>query len=167
MIVKKYAQLLFEQSQDEKTLNEVTFVMRGILDDSAVYKYFLSQADKNEKERILSDTMNKCGISKVSSRFITLVMRHKRIKELPQILEAYSKLRANARGERIAEVVSADAIGNDDMATLTTFLESIFKAKIILQHAVDPSIIGGIIVKCDSMFLDASIKGVIERISAR
>lgn len=165
MIVKKYANLLFEQSQDARTFDEVTFVTHGILADSVVSRYFLSQADKNEKEHILFDVMNKYGISKVSSNFIKLVMRHKRIRELPKILEAYSRLRATASGERIAQVVSASAIGSDDSLALATLLESTFKAKIIVQHTVDPNIIGGIVVKCDGMFLDASIKGAIDRIS--
>ncbi|MES2215472.1 MAG: ATP synthase F1 subunit delta [Pseudomonadota bacterium] len=165
MIVQKYANLLFEQSRDKVTLDEISLIASGICADSLVSRYFSSPANKTEKERVLSEMLSAAEASNVASNFLKLIIRHKRLKELPSILEEYTRLLNTMNGEKMAEVISSKALNKDDQIELISLLESKLGAKVVVKYTTDPSIIGGIVVKCGSVFLDASIKGALDKIS--
>jgi len=166
MIIKKYANLLFGQSKDRGVLDELSAMTAGIFASSLALRFFTSPMHKKNKERILSKIMDKSGVSKVVSQFMRLIIRHKRLRELPEIIEEYSKLLDCAGGNKIAQVFSASPMNNNDKTQFGKLLESKFGKKIIVKYAVDPNIIGGIVVKCDSILLDASIKGTLDKVSS-
>jgi len=62
------------------------------------------------------------------------------------------------RGEVTAEVVSAHALSDDQMDALRKQLRARVGRDVNIQSRIDPSILGGLIVKIGSRMIDSSIK---------
>ncbi|MGB0849983.1 MAG: ATP synthase F1 subunit delta [Bacteroidia bacterium] len=117
------------------------------------------------KSPIISSEDKKAVLSKVFSNtqditksFISFLVEKKREDELHLVasnfLEAYNEL----KGITKATVVSAIALNNDSLAQMKSYVEGLLgKADIELSNEVDPSIIGGIVIKHEDKLLDKSV----------
>ena len=64
-----------------------------------------------------------------------------------------------------AEVISAHKLTSENLEKIRKKLESRYSKKIKINNQVDPSIIGGLIIKVDNRVIDASISGKLEKLS--
>jgi F-type H+-transporting ATPase subunit delta len=74
------------------------------------------------------------------------------------MIRAYGALLAEARGEVPAEVTSADELSARHIAELKDTLRASIGRDVQLSTRVDPSILGGLIVKVGSRMMDNSLK---------
>ena len=99
------------------------------------------------------------GIGGFAANFIGLAARNRRLFVLPDMIKAYAQLAAESRGEQAAEVVSAQPLTAEQVSALEGSLQGIAPGKQIrIVPKVDPSIIGGLIVKVGSRMIDTSLK---------
>ncbi len=112
-----------------------------------------------EQSRAIGAVLAKLGIGGFAANFIGLAARNRRLFVLPGMIEAYRQLVAAHRGEQVAEVTSAQALNEDQIASLKSALSGVGDSKEIrIVPKVDPSIIGGLIVKVGSRMIDTSLK---------
>jgi F-type H+-transporting ATPase subunit delta len=98
--------------------------------------------------------------------FLQLLADNRRVKLLPEIAAQFEVLRAEA--ERIAdvEVVSAQALSDEQSKKLQAVLERRLGLAVRLHAQVDTSLIGGAIVRYGDFVVDGSLRGRIERLGA-
>ncbi len=77
---------------------------------------------------------------------------------IQDIIKAYRAIAAKARGEVSAEVTSAVALNSEQIAALKETLKASVGKDVTLQSRVDPSLLGGLIVKLGSRMIDSSLK---------
>jgi F-type H+-transporting ATPase subunit delta len=77
---------------------------------------------------------------------------------IPAIIKAFRKIAAEARGETAAEVTSAHALSPAQEAELKTALKSVAGRDVAIAVTVDPSLLGGLVVKIGSRQIDTSLK---------
>ncbi len=97
--------------------------------------------------------------------FISLLAEAKRLPFLPEITQIFEQLKADA--ERVVEVqvTSAAPMGAGEVAALTAALAKRFDRSIRVQTAVDPSLVGGAVVRAGDLTIDGSIKSRLERLA--
>ena len=74
------------------------------------------------------------------------------------MIGAYEALRAEARGETTAQVTSAEPLSEAQAQALKDELKRLLGRSISLTAAVDPAILGGLVVKAGSRMVDSSLR---------
>ena len=80
------------------------------------------------------------------------------------MIDAFLAELARRRGRVTAEVVSARHLSEPQQAAVASALNKRFGGKVALQVRVDPSLIGGIVVRIGSRMIDFSLKSKLLRL---
>ena len=78
---------------------------------------------------------------------------------------AFRRLASEHRGEATAEVLTARPLNDDQLAALKQQLRARAGREVNVDATVDPSILGGIVVKLGSQRIDASIRTKLNRLA--
>ena len=92
------------------------------------------------------------------ANFLKVVARNGRLFALPAIIRAFRQLAAEERGEVSADVTSAAPLSKSQLASLADTLKAKIGKTVTLTEHVDPSLIGGLVVKVGSQMIDSSLK---------
>src|SRR6202000_1358749 len=102
--------------------------------------------------------LEKMGAHALSTKFVLLLTQKRRLAALAGVIKAYEHLVARSRGETQAEVSSARARSNAEVDDLKSVLKSRLGKEPRLHTKVDPSLLGGLVVKVGSRMIDSSIR---------
>jgi F-type H+-transporting ATPase subunit delta len=95
---------------------------------------------------------------------IGLLLRRGRIEELPRLAAEFRRLDDELQGVTHATVTSASALKPDEIRTLTKRLEQRTGGRIELDVQVDPSLLGGVVVRVGDRLIDGSVRSRLERL---
>ena len=87
-----------------------------------------------------------------------MVANNRRLFAVPAMIKAFRKIAAEARGEIAAEVTSAHALSAAQEAELKATLKSVAGKDVAISVTIDPSLLGGLVVKIGSRQIDTSLK---------
>ena len=99
--------------------------------------------------------------------FFKLLVRNRRLFATQDIIRAFKALAADARGEVRAEVASAVALNDGQLDELRKILKASVGKDVMLETTVDPSLLGGLVVKIGSRMIDSSLKTKIATLKTR
>ena len=85
-------------------------------------------------------------------------------KELPRIAAEFRRLDNHRLGIAPARVVSAAALEPAEVKALIARLEQMTGGRIELEQEVDPSLLGGLVVRVGDRLIDGSVRGRLERL---
>ncbi len=100
----------------------------------------------------------KAGITGLALNFLKVVANNRRLFAVPGMIRAYRTIAAAHRGEITAEVTSAHALDEAQETELKAALKSVTGKDVAVSVTVDPSILGGLIVKVGSRQIDTSLR---------
>jgi len=105
------------------------------------------------------------GLDDKGRNFIALLAENKRLPFLPEVSRLFNELKDEA--ERVVDVhiTSAVALPPAESAQLTAALEKRFSRKVRVEAAVDPSLIGGAVVRAGDLTIDGSVKARLARLA--
>lgn len=163
-VAQRYASALFEVALEGNAVDGVgrdldTF--ETLLAESADLMRLVRSPvfSAEEQLRAVGAVLARAGIGGIAANFVNLAARNRRLFVLPDMIKAYRLLVAAHRGEQAAEVTSATPLTEDQVSALAAALSGVAQGKQIrIVPKVDPSIIGGLIVKVGSRMVDTSLK---------
>lgn len=164
MIEKKYAHLLFSQSNEKSTLEELRACCDAIYSNSLVKSFFSSRIDKHSADHILTNVLSKYNISTLVSKFLRIIVQNKRIAFLPKIIAEYELCLETGDGKVVVDLFSAHKLTKTDIPKVESLLEQKFGKKVLFKYHIDDKIIGGIVAKSGSLLLDASVSGALAKV---
>lgn len=97
--------------------------------------------------------------------FIDLLLRKKRLRELPGIATQFEKLVERAQGIERAHVVSAVPLTPQELARLTSELERTTHKTLRVDTAVDPGLLGGVVVRIGDRVMDRTVRTLLQRLA--
>ena len=158
----RYANALFELAAADRLLDRVGEDLDGLAamiqqsDDLArlIRSPVIAREDQN---RAMGALMRRAGMCDLAQRFVGLVAWNRRLFALSDMIAAYRTLLAAHRGETTAEVVSARRLTAKQLAAIGDSLRRIVGTKVTVDARVDPSLLGGLIVKMGSRMVDSSL----------
>jgi len=96
--------------------------------------------------------------------FIYVVIDHRRVHEIPSIVESYEVLLDEHLGFVRADVASAKPLNDEQKAALETQLTRMAGKKAKLNFKTDPALVAGVVARVGSKVYDGSVKGQLERL---
>jgi F-type H+-transporting ATPase subunit delta len=167
----RYATALFDLARDER---QIDTVLRGLdaldqaLLDSRDFAEFVESPliGREEAARTLAALAIEFGLDPITTKFVGVLAKNGRKRELRKIIRAFKRIAAEHRGETIAEVVTARPLSDDQVAALKAQLRTRAGRDVSLEPTVDPNILGGLVVKLGSQRIDASIRTKLNRLAA-
>jgi ATP synthase F1 delta subunit len=96
--------------------------------------------------------------------FVDLLLRKKRLREFPGVVQEFEALVEKQQGIQRAEVVSAVPLPAAERQRLHAALERRTGAKIRLTASVDPELMGGALVRIGDHLIDRSVRTLLDRV---
>ena len=169
----RYAQALFDLAKESKTTDKVAAdlaTFRGMIDESADMRRFLKSPAFSSEEQIgaLNALLAKAGIAGTAANFLKLVAIKHRLFAVDDMIRDYSKLNDAERGISRAEVTVAEPLKDAHLLAIKDALAQVAGSDSVeVDVKVDPSIIGGMIVKLGSRMVDSSLKTKLNSLRTR
>lgn len=107
------------------------------------------------------------GMSRIGLNFLFVLIDHRRIAGLPEIIEIFERTIDERRGFARAEVVSARELTQAQRAALSNELERLVGRRIRMQASVDEALIGGVVARIRSTVYDGSVRGRLQSLERR
>jgi F-type H+-transporting ATPase subunit delta len=98
--------------------------------------------------------------------FLYVVIDHRRLHDIPSIVEAFEVLLDDFLGFVRADVSSAKALNDAQKAALEVQLTRMAGKKAKLNFQTDPALVAGVIARIGSKVYDGSVRGQLERLRA-
>ena len=159
----RYATALFELARDERCIDTVKADLDGfevmLTENPDLMRLVRSPVFSAEEQlRALTAVLGRAGISSVSANFLKVLTANRRLFAVADVIRAFTALVAKFRGEATADVTVAESLSDRNLDALKTALKSVTGKDVSLNVKVDPSIIGGLVVKLGSRMVDSSLR---------
>jgi len=167
-VASRYAKSLIDLAQEQGNLESVkqdmeqfVAVLRSNKELQAVLKNPIMKQDK--KANIL-DALFEKKINPSITAFFHIMVRKGRAGILYATAQEFIREYDEVKGIAHATVISAVALSPQHIDALRKVIASEIKADVVLKNEVDPSLIGGFIVKVGDRQVDASIAGKLKKL---
>jgi len=168
-LAERYAGALFESAVSEKSLEKVIKNIAEIKDmmkESEDFCKFVKSPiiSRGEREAVISEISKKLKLDDVTKGFLSLLAINSRMFALSDIIGVFETKVKEHRGEMEVEILSAQKLNKEQSDKIATSLKKNLKKEIIINNKVDPSLIGGLVVKVGSRMVDSSVKSKLQRL---
>jgi F-type H+-transporting ATPase subunit delta len=106
-------------------------------------------------------------LSQPVRNLILLLVRRGRIEQLPRVAAEFARRDDERNGLVHATATSAAPLGAEEIRAIAARLEQLTGARVGLETNVDPSILGGVVVRIGDRLIDGSVRGRLERLRGR
>jgi F-type H+-transporting ATPase subunit delta len=110
------------------------------------------------QSKALAAVLEKAEISGISAKFLKVLTANRRLFAVSDVIRAFRALVAKFKGEATADVTVAEPLSDKNLDALKTALKTVTGKDVALNVKVDPSIIGGLVVKLGSRMVDSSLR---------
>ena len=160
----RYATALFELALDAKAVDAVKADLDRfaamVADSADLLRLVRSPVfGPDEQGKALAAVLEKAGIGGLAANFLKLVTSNRRLFAARDMIKGFNTLVARWKGEVSAEVTVAEKLADRHIDALKGALKTATGGKAVdLNVKVDPSIIGGLVVKLGSRMVDSSLR---------
>lgn len=121
----------------------------------------------SRKKAVVGRISKQLGLSKLSLNFLFVLIDHRRIGGLPEVIQLFERTLDERLGFARAEVVSARELTEAQRTALGAELERLVGKQIRMRTAVDESLIGGVVARIRSTVYDGSVRGRLHALERR
>ena len=164
---RRYARTIFRMALDRKELNRWQADLRKIdslLEDKALLTMLENpQAKWDEKEKALTQRLGE--VQPLALKLVAMLAAKGKLAQASEIAMEYQRLLdiyRGVEGVETAEVITAIPLDAEYQLKLAERITKIINKPIVLKTKVDPSIIGGIIIRVGDRLIDGSLRRKLE-----
>jgi len=170
-IARPYAKALFDVASADKklgpwsdALNAAAAVLGDVSAKRVLANPMLNQARRADFIRAVSVGLKGAEVFETpqGKALLALLAENDRLAVLPEIAAQFDALKAEAENKVKATLVSATAIDAAVAERVKQALKKRLGRDVELELAVDPSLIGGAIVRAEDMVIDGSVRTRLE-----
>ena len=165
---RRYAQAIFAIGkalgiEKREQIGKDLDTLKGYLDASPELSSFFANPifSGGEKQKVISSLIAFGNIEETVKNFCLLLLEKGRLPNLVGIASAYRAMLDQLEGLVRSELVTAVVLSKERQDNIKSKLESQTGKKLAMEFSVDPSIIGGLILKVDDKALDGSLRAQI------
>ncbi len=168
-LAARYASALYDLADEQGALDAVAGdlnALKSMLDQSADFTRFIkspvmSRADQSKGIAAIGASAK---LNALTQKFLGLVASNRRLFALPGMIRGFLEILAERRGQQTAEVVSAVPLSDAQITALSAALKFSGGRTVTVSTKIDPSILGGLIVRVGSRMVDSSLKSKLQRL---
>jgi len=159
----RYALALFELARDAKNVDGVErslAAVRDALAQSADFRALTASpvVSRGNAGKAVLAAADRLGLDPITRNFLGVLAQNRRLGQLPAIMRAFRQLASRFRGETSAEVTSAHPLSDNQVIELKQQLRQRVGRDVSVDLDVDPSLLGGLVVRIGSQMIDSSIR---------
>ena len=163
IIAERYAAALFELADQSHALDQIAQnleALKQLLAQSPELRAALRNPlfDSAQQGAAIAEIAKQAGLQPLILKFLGVLARNRRLFALEAIADAFLAELASRRGELTVDVGSAHPLTAEQTARLAEKLNQTLAAKVRINAKVDPSLLGGLVVKIGSKLIDSSIR---------
>jgi F-type H+-transporting ATPase subunit delta len=171
-VAGRYASALLETANEQGQLAAIEAdidTLQGALAESDDLRRMVRSPvfSAEDQAKALDALLGRIGVNPLTLNFFKVLARNRRLFAAEDIIRAFKALAAEARGEVQAEVTSAVALNDSQLDALKEQLKNSVGKDVQLEATVDPSLLGGLIVKIGSRMIDSSLKTKLATLNTR
>jgi len=166
---RPYARAAFSSALDEasglmtwsRMLNQLAATVSDETVNSALEDPTLSAEDEAE---LLISIMGE-ELSAHGQNFVHILSGYNRIALLPEICRMFETFRANHEKTMEIQITSAFEVEDADKDILTAALKKNLQRDISLMTTVDPTLLGGVVIRAEDTVTDHSVRGKLNKLA--
>lgn len=162
-VAQRYAGSLFDLALEAKSVAQVEKDLgrfEDLVNGSPELKRLIVSPvfSASDQVKAISAILTKAKIGGLVSNFLRLVAQNRRLFSVPLMIQSFRQIATAHRGEVSADVTSAHALTAAQQTELKATLKSVAGKDVTINVTIDPSILGGLIVKLGSRQIDTSLR---------
>lgn len=161
-LARPYAKAAFEfalEKKDLATWTETLEFLSMVTNDSSMAKLLDSPSLTREKAADAVLSVAEGRLDQQAANFVSLLASNGRLELLPEIQALYEQHRAEYEKTVEVELLSAVELTEQQLQDLNSQLEKKLGRKININCQIDPTVMGGMIIRAGDLVIDASIRG--------
>jgi F-type H+-transporting ATPase subunit delta len=120
--------------------------------------------NQDTRRQVLREIARQTGMLDQVRDLLLLLSDRRRMQHVPEVADAFEAM-AEARSGRVrAEVTTASSLPPGYFGELERVLREVTGKQVVLQHKVDPSLIGGVVTRIGDQVYDGSLKSRLSEI---
>ena len=158
---KEYGKALFLLTEEDGTtaaVAEELDALRGILRENPRYEKLLDTPALAKDEKLLLIDRAFSSLNENLVNLIKILCEKHSVYQFSRIAGAYAALYDEARGIERVEALTAVAMTPKQVGALTEKLSLSTGKTVIVKNTVDPSLLGGVVLRFADKQLDGSVK---------
>ena len=162
-IATRYATALFDlasETDDISSLEKNVETLTQAIDESPDLNSLISSPiySRDQQKNAIGAIAKKMGVSAVMINALSLMAEKRRLFVVPTFLSVLNDMISESKNEITAEVVSAQSLSKGQVEKLGKSLKNNFGKDVKISATVDPTLIGGMVVKVGSRMIDTTIR---------
>jgi len=167
-IARNYASCLFDNvksdAERQKVLEQISLFNEVLLNsDKLSFALYSPVVSKSDKLELIENLVKKFKLAEIVNRFFRVVVKNSRFEILESVVNEYSKLLNESRGVKLVTLEFAANPNKKLVNMIREYLENKLNKTIEFNLINNESLIGGVIIKHDSLLYDYSIAGAVDR----
>ena len=169
-IAAPYARALFDFSVEKNIMHQITADFQNLeifLNESSELTEYLSNpiVSQDAKQEVLTKVL-KSQLNTETFKFLMVLVDRDRINLLKSVITNYLELVYETASIKTIEVTTAFAFSSAQKDTLIEKLKELTNAREIrLVVTVEPSLIGGFLIRTESKVIDFTIKNQLQQLA--
>jgi len=167
-IARPYARAAFSEALKEKRLkqwDEALSVAAQVVADPRVQQLLSSpHVTPAELAKLVIDIAGS-RLDEHGRNFVVTLAENRRLGYLPEIAALFHELKDTAEGVADVTVVSAVPLDGEQQRTLAEALARKLKREVRLHLELDPSLLGGAVLRAGDLVIDGSLRARLNRIA--
>lgn len=169
-IARPYAKAIFEHALAENKLaqwSDYLFVLAQAVLDTHASQFITNPASTTEQQIELLHAV--CNINdneqQPVANLISLLAVNKRLTLLPEINALYEAHRAEQEKTLGVDVISYSTVSSAQQQQLIDALSKRLQRDVSLNISIDPSLLGGAVIRAGDLVIDGSVRGKLNKLS--
>lgn len=169
VVARRYAGALYALAEEQDRLDAIAadlHILKILACENASFRA-IANHPRLTRAQMVSAAQKMAGaadFNALTANFLALVAQNRRFGQLAAMCDAFLAKLAAKRGEFTAEVRTAHALSTAQRERLIDQLQTLARGKVHLAITEDKTLLGGLMTKIGSIFIDASVKGRLARL---
>jgi F-type H+-transporting ATPase subunit delta len=153
------ADIALAQGAADPALRQLIDFREAYVESPELRNFLASPAvDLEAKHGVIEKLLARLGASKIVRNFLFVVTDHGRMHVLPEIVDSFKDVVRKRQGISEAEVFSAVELSATQKAEFAFTLERMTGQRIEAKYSLDPSLLGGAVVRIGDAIYDGSVR---------
>ncbi|AYV23897.1 MULTISPECIES: F0F1 ATP synthase subunit delta [Vibrio] len=169
-IAQPYAKAAFDFALDEALLDEwgqALGLLKMVVSQPAVVEVIEDLEEESSEQVLLDMILTSCDewLSQYVKNFLRVMAENKRLKLLATTVELFFEMKAEYEKTMEVLVYTAEPLEQDQLVDIKNALEAKFGKTVTIEQQIDPSLVGGVMIKAGEQVLDGSIYSSLHRLA--
>lgn len=162
-----YARALFEAAHEKGRLTEAREELADFaanVRDVPELRALIENPELDRRVKIQALAEVLAGSDELVRNFVLLLVEKNRAMQLDEIVDEFERLVAREEGRLTVELTTAHELSADEALQIVSQIQQASGRTVDATTSVDPSLIGGIVLRAGSLRVDASVRGRLDRL---